>query len=162
MTWPVDIVPYGITELKESISFTPTVGNLTIGTGGTLLGFRWRMGKVMTVAIHCVLGVGGDVTGDMTFGMPAGELIDDSFFGVDPDALNLEIISVGMASAMIGNQFHMGRTNIIDTATLEVRSAGVGGLWSNNKPGNWSEDDAFHVNFQCPIEDWLPSRTIPD
>jgi hypothetical protein len=51
-------------------SYTPTLTNVTLGTGGTLVGRYRQVGKTVDYRIEITLGTGGAITGTATIGLP--------------------------------------------------------------------------------------------
>jgi hypothetical protein len=51
-------------------AYTPTLVNVTLGTGGTVTGFYAKVGRTTHFRIHIILGTGGVLTGTMTATLP--------------------------------------------------------------------------------------------
>lgn len=51
-------------------TFTPTVNNVTLGTGGSVVGWYSVSAGICTVDVLITLGTGGTITGDVNFTLP--------------------------------------------------------------------------------------------
>lgn len=140
------------------IAFSPTLTNVTLGTGSASSRWFWRRDKKnLEITGAIFLGTGGTITGNPTFTIPAGLAID---YTVEP------------GNDILGNYANVGYARIYDTSTAtnydvavftNANSATVikfgstdntVGEINGTSPMTWAAGDQYHVRISVPIIGW--------
>jgi hypothetical protein len=121
------------------IAYTPTLSNITLGSGGTSAFYYQVVGKQVNVRGKITLGTTGALTGIATFTLPVNSILADQFFG------NATLEDKGV-------QFFQGQVRVgINTGGVHaVNTAGTYGVLpatSATVPFTWGSMDVIWVNF---------------
>lgn len=121
------------------IAYTPTLTNITLGSGGTSAFYYQVVGKTINVRGKITLGTTGALTGAATFTLPVNSILADQFFG------NATLQDTGVA-------FYQGQVRVM-TSTGIVYAVNAGGTHSvltqtsATIPFIWASPDVIYVNF---------------
>lgn len=121
------------------IAYTPTLTNITLGSGGTSAFYYQVVGKQVNVRGKITLGTTGALTGAATFTLPVDSILADQFFG------NATLEDKGVA-------FYQGQVRV-GTSTGIVYGINTAGTYSvlagtsATIPFTWGSTDVIWVNF---------------
>jgi hypothetical protein len=124
-------------------AYSPTLTNVTLGTGGAISAAYARIGRTILFRIRIVLGTGGALTGTMTATLPVAATADH-FAG------NHLIGHCTYADAT-GGTFY-GPAELNTATTLRPRALGSAGTWANQdlinatQPFTWAVSDVLTIN----------------
>lgn len=135
--------------------YTPTLTNVTLGTGGHKYGHYMRIGDTCIVEAGFTLGTGtGDVTGTIIVSLPftAAE-VNQSLGAVN----RFTFLSAGWAidSSATATYASVGAIDS-STSLTTVRAfatAGATASWDNNTPFDWTNSDHFHCLVVYKVDD---------
>jgi len=122
------------------IAYTPTLTNITLGSGGTSAFFYQRVGKAVNVRGRITLGSTGVLTGVATFTLPVNSILSDQFwdFGAilndSGTTFYPGVVRVGTSTATVL------ATNAAATYTTAVNT-------SATIPFTWASSDVINVGF---------------
>jgi hypothetical protein len=122
------------------IAYTPTLTNITLGSGGTSAFFYQRVGKAVNVRGRITLGTSGALTGVATFTLPVNSILSDQFwdFGAilndSGTTFYPGVVRVGTSTATVL------ATNAAATYTTAVNT-------SATIPFTWASTDVINVGF---------------
>jgi hypothetical protein len=122
------------------IAYTPTLTNVTLGSGGTSAFYYQVVGKQINVRGRITLGTTGALTGVATFSLPINAILSDQFW----DA------GVNMVDG--GTMFHSGVIRV-GTSTATVLALNGAGTYvhavntASNVPFLWTSTDVINVGF---------------
>jgi len=122
------------------VAYTPTLTNITLGSGGTSAFFYQVVGKQVNVRGRITLGTTGALTGVATFSLPINAITADQFW----DA------GVNMVDG--GTMFHPGVIRV-GTSTATVLALNAAGTYvhavntASNVPFLWASTDVINVGF---------------
>lgn len=122
------------------IAYTPTLTNITLGSGGTSAFFYQRVGKAVNVRGRITLGTSGALTGVATFTLPVNSILSDQFwdFGAilndSGTTFYPGVVRVGTSTATVL------ATNAAATYTTAVNT-------SATIPFTWASSDVINVGF---------------
>lgn len=122
------------------IAYTPTLTNITLGSGGTSAFFYQRVGKAVNVRGRITLGATGALTGVATFTLPVNSILSDQFwdFGAilndSGTTFYPGVVRVGTSTATVL------ATNAAATYTTAVNT-------SATIPFTWASSDVINVGF---------------
>ncbi len=122
------------------VAYTPTLTNITLGSGGTSAFFYQVVGKQVNVRGRITLGTTGALTGVATFSLPINAITADQFW----DA------GVNMVDG--GTMFHPGVIRV-GTSTATVLALNATGTYvhavntSAIIPFTWTSTDVINVGF---------------
>jgi hypothetical protein len=122
------------------IAYTPTLSNITLGSGGTSAFFYQRVGKMVNVRGRITLGTSGALTGVATFTLPSNAISSDQFW------------NSGCVLNDSGTTFYPGMVRVgTSTATvLALNAAGTYTTAVNTSaiiPFTWAINDVINVGF---------------
>lgn len=121
------------------VAYTPTLTNITLGSGGTSSFFYQRVGKMVNVRGRITLGTSGALTGVATFTLPVNAVTADQFWQSgtilnDSGTFYAGVVRVGTSSATVL------ATNAAGTYTTAVNT-------SATIPFTWASGDIINVGF---------------
>jgi hypothetical protein len=123
------------------IAYTPTLTNVTLGSGGTSAFYYQVVGKTINVRGRITLGTTGTLTGAATFSLPVNAVLDQQFWNCDgamtdtsASAFYPSLIRVYTASAQL-NALNASGTYVSHTLT------------SATVPFTWTSGDIINVGF---------------
>lgn len=121
------------------IAYTPTLTNITLGSGGTSSFFYQRVGKMVNVRGRITLGTSGALSGVATFTLPVNAITADQFWDSgtilnDSGTFYAGVVRVGTSSATVL------ALNAAGTYTTAVNTA-------LNVPFTWASGDIINVGF---------------
>lgn len=121
---------------EQAGTFTPTLTNVTLGTGGTAVGAYRQKGKEVFFSILITLGTGGSLTGAPGISIPTATKIAAAS-GKSYQFTGLANHQGGSALAVIGVQ--------LTTVTM-VSFTVAGAFLSGTVPFTWQSGDTYSVN----------------
>lgn len=139
--------------MSEWTSFTPSLTNVTLGTGGTSNGFYRRVGDSMEIRAGFTLGTGGSTTSPIQLGIPGSVSID----GAKVNSNTESMIGSGYASdASDSSRRYLiiarrSGTVIVFEGDEDATSSG------GSNPFPWAASDTFTVGAIVPIAEWAGS-----
>lgn len=120
----------------EEGTYTPSLGNVTLGTGGSVTGVYTRVGRQVTAHVYLILGTGGSFTGIISVGLPF------------PSSNNLTTGHIGNGIITdSGTGYYAATCRQVSTTTFNILS-GTTALISEVKatvPMTWAVNDTFSV-----------------
>ncbi len=123
------------------IAYTPTLTNITLGSGGTSAFYYQVVGKQVNVRGRITLGTTGALTGAATFTLPINAISDQQFWNCDGEMTDASasafypaLIRVYTASAQL-NALNASGTYVSHTLT------------SATVPFTWTINDVINVGF---------------
>ena len=125
--------------LTTWVAYTPTLTNITLGTGGTSAFYYQVVGKQVNVRGRITLGTSGVLTGVATFSLPINAITADQFWDagamlVDGSNLYPGMVRVGTSTATV----------------LAIAASGTyttAGNTSATIPFTWGINDIINVGF---------------
>lgn len=123
----------------EEGTFTPTLGNVTLGTGGTVSGVYTKIGRTVNATMSFTLGTGGSVTGTIAVGLPFTSSTD----------LNTRHIGNGIITDS-GTGYYGAVCRQVSTTAINVLS-GITALLAESSASNpmvWAVNDNLSVTVQ--------------
>lgn len=126
-------------------SYTPTLTNLAVGTGGTMTALYSKIGKLVKGRIHIDFGTGTTVTGDIIFSLPVTAATNAGTGNITPR---------GVAEGFSGSVLYPGLVGNASATTLSVRFYTVGGSYVNittasaTVPFTWGATSELGVEFE--------------
>jgi len=123
------------------VAYTPTLTNITLGTGGTAAFYYQSVGKAVNVRGRITLGTGGTLTGAATFTLPINAVLDQQFWNCDGEMTDTS------ASA-----FYPALIRIFTTGA-QLSALNASGtyvshtLTSATVPFTWTSGDIINVGF---------------
>jgi hypothetical protein len=121
------------------IAYTPTLSNITLGSGGTSAFYYQVVGKQVNVRGKITLGTTGALTGIATFTLPVNSILADQFFGT----ATLEDKGVQFYQGQVRVGTNTGGVHAVNTAG----TYGVLPATSATVPFTWGATDVIWVNF---------------
>lgn len=118
-------------------AYTPTLTNVTLGTGGTMTARYFQMGKLVFVQLQMILGTGGDVTGNLGVSLPV------TARGTSPVVWGMGIVlddSAGTGQRAVAVQ-------PTSTTAVGFVNALTGGTVAASNPMDWAVNDQLRVAF---------------
>ena len=121
------------------VAYTPTLSNITLGSGGTSSFFYQRVGKMVNVRGRITLGTSGALSGVATFTLPVNAITADQFWQSgtilnDSGTFYAGVVRVGTSTATVL------ALNASATYTTAVNTA-------LNIPFTWAVGDILNVGF---------------
>jgi hypothetical protein len=122
------------------IAYTPTLTNVTLGSGGTSAFFYQVVGKQVNVRGRITLGTTGALTGVATFSLPINAITADQFWDggaimIDGGATNYPgMVRVGTSTATV-----LAYTSNMSYVTSVNTSSSI--------PFTWASTDVINVGF---------------
>ena len=121
------------------VAYTPTLSNITLGSGGTSSFFYQRVGKMVNVRGRITLGTSGALSGVATFTLPVNAITADQFWQSgtilnDSGTFYAGVVRVGTSTATVL------ALNASATYTTAVNTA-------LNVPFTWASGDILNVGF---------------
>ena len=121
------------------VAYTPTLSNITLGSGGTSSFFYQRVGKMVNVRGRITLGTSGALSGVATFTLPVNAITADQFWQSgtilnDSGTFYAGVVRVGTSTATVLAM------NASATYTTAVNTA-------LNIPFTWAVGDILNVGF---------------
>lgn len=129
------------TGLLAWTAFTPTLTNITKGTGPTEAYHYAQLGKIVIARYKLVLGTSGAVTGLMTFTLPVT---------ASSNAVN-QITNVLLSDS--GTTLNPGTATIATTTTVTLQAQNAGGTYlysvatSATIPFTWAVNDGVYFTL---------------
>lgn len=117
-------------------AYTPTLTNVTIGTGGTVTGSYLQLGKTGFVRVVLTLGTGGSFTGSVTISLPVAA------------ATTFQPIGTALLYKSSTDTRFVGFAQSNSPATSAVFSAhGNAGTVGATNPFTWAANDQIYATF---------------
>lgn len=122
------------------VAYTPTLTNITLGSGGTSAFYYQVVGKQVNVRGRITLGTGGALTGVATFTLPVNGVLSDQFW------------QSGCILNDSGTTFYQGVVRV-GTSTATVLATNASGTYttavntSATIPFTWGSADVINVGF---------------
>ena len=122
------------------IAYTPTLSNITLGSGGTSAFYYQRVGKTVNVRGRITLGTSGALSGVATFTLPVNSVLADQFW------------DFGAILNDSGTTFYPGAVRV-GTSTATVLATNAAGTYTTavntalNIPFTWAINDVINVGF---------------
>ncbi len=122
------------------IAYTPTLTNITLGSGGTSAFYYQVVGKQVNVRGRITLGSTGALTGVATFTLPVNAILSDQFW------------QSGCILNDSGTTFYQGVVRV-GTSTATVLATNAAGTYttavntSATIPFTWGSSDVINVGF---------------
>lgn len=118
-------------------SYTPTLTNVTLGTGSTTVARYFQLGKLVFVQIQIILGTGGDVTGNIAISLPVTARATQPVLWGMGVALD---DSAGTGQRAVGIQ-------AASTTTINMVNPLTGGTVGTTNPHDWAVNDQLRLSF---------------
>lgn len=121
------------------VAYTPTLTNITLGSGGTSAFYYQVVGKQVNVRGRITLGSTGALTGVATFSLPINAITADQFW--DAGAMLID-----------GTNLYPGMVRV-GTSTATVLAIAANGPYTTagntafNVPFTWAINDVINVGF---------------
>ena len=129
-------------------SYTPSLSNLTLGTGGTVTGYYVQVGQFVWVDIVAVLGSSGySVSNNPEFGLPNSTTFASRY------TANVSTVGTALAVETGANSRYQGYARVQTTSTVAIGMANVSGSYiatsgvNSTAPFTWNAADEFHLHF---------------
>jgi hypothetical protein len=132
-------------DMSTGTDYTPTLSNISIGTGGVNDGRYRRVGRSIVADGFVRIGTGGNVTGRIGVGLPvaaanlSADYDNDFFFHgagrASDDSTGLAYGGVGIIGVSDAGTFDVNKFDFITTAG--------GAAWTGTIPFNWTTSDRF-------------------
>lgn len=122
------------------VAYTPTLTNITLGSGGTSAFYYQVVGKQVNVRGRITLGSTGALTGVATFTLPVNAVLSDQFW------------QSGCILNDSGTTFYQGVVRV-GTSTATVLATNAAGTYttavntSATIPFTWGSSDVINVGF---------------
>jgi hypothetical protein len=123
-------------------TYTPTLVNITLGSGGTVTAAYARVNKFYAVRLVIGLGSGGSFTGTATVTTPANM------------ASNMNAIAIGQVRMLdTGSAFYLGWVTASGTNTVQFQAGTAGGTFvgqaavNTTTPFTWTNTDVLWSYF---------------
>jgi hypothetical protein len=122
------------------VAYTPTLTNITLGSGGTSAFYYQIIGKQVNVRGRILLGTGGSLGGIPTFSLPVNSVITGQFWGV------------GVSLLDFGVQNYSGAVNLT-TTVAQVNCVSASGAYAGflsvnaTRPFTWGAQDQMDFSF---------------
>jgi len=122
------------------VAYTPTLTNVTLGSGGTSAFYYQIIGKQVNVRGRIVLGTGGSLGGIPTFTLPVNCVLTGQFWGAGVSLLDFGVQNYSGALSLT--------TTLAQVNCLSASST-YGGYLSVNasRPFSWAAQDQMDFNF---------------
>lgn len=142
-------------------SYTPTLNNITLGTGGYVEGQWRRVGDSMEIQSTISLGTGGAFSGIAGHSLPSGYSVDYSKLTSQDN----NDVAIGVATGFDSSaatyypfvaEFTAARTQIEWAAPLST-----GGVTAT-VPWTWAVNDSVKSTVKVPISGWSSSVQLSD
>lgn len=119
-------------------SYTPTLTNVTLGTGGTITARYYQLGKFVFVQAQIILGTSGmAVTGSFILSLP-----------VTARSTTPVLWGSGIClDSSLGSTGHRGVHVLANNTTSAVLVSTVGGIVNATQPFTWAASDEARVEF---------------
>lgn len=123
------------------IAYTPTLTNITLGSGGTSAFYYQVVGKTINVRGRITLGTGGTLTGAATFTLPVNAVLDQQFWNCNGEMTDASASAFYPAFIRI---YTTGvQINAMNTSSTYVSHT----LTSATVPFTWTLNDVINVGF---------------
>lgn len=122
-------------------AYTPTLTNITLGSGGTSAFYYQVVGKTINVRGRITLGTTGTLTGAATFTLPVNAVLDQQFWNCDGEMTD--------ASA---SAFYPAFIRVY-TASAQINAINASGTYASHTltsatvPFTWTFGDVINVSF---------------
>lgn len=123
------------------IAYTPTLTNITLGSGGTSAFYYQVVGKTINVRGRITLGTSGTLTGAATFTLPVNAVLDQQFWNCDGEMTDAS------ASAFYPAFIRVFTTGAQITAMNASGTYVSHTLTSATVPFTWTVSDVINVSF---------------
>lgn len=151
---------YG-SPVTDWVSYTPTVNNITLGTGGTITGLWRRVGDTMEFQSTIALGTGGSFSTSAGHTLPIGYSVDLNKL-TSPDDND---VAVGSATGIDISTSTYWPLVVEYTAArnqIEWNSPTGLGAVSATVPWTWAAGDVIKSKGAVPITGWSSSVQMSD
>ncbi len=151
---------YG-SPVTDWVSYTPTVSNITLGTGGTVTGLWRRVGDTMEFQSTVALGTGGSFSTGAGHTLPIGYSVDLNKL-TSPDDND---VAVGSATGIDISTSTYWPLVVEYTAArnqIEWNSPTGLGAVSATVPWTWAAGDVIKSKGAVPITGWSSSVQMSD
>lgn len=129
---------------EAASTYTPTLSNTTLGTGGFSYGVYFKFGRLVFGVAGWRLGTGGDVTGQVGISLPVA--VNDRVS--DASIANTGWVGAARAFDPGTATWQSGLGVIADDGFLRsFVTAGGNAQWDANTPWNWNDNDIFQSFF---------------
>lgn len=129
-------------------SYTPTLTNITLGSGGTVDGYYVQAGKFVWVDIVAVLGSSGfSVSNNPEFGLPNSTTFASYY------TANLSTVGSALVVDQAALTRYQGYARVQSSSTVAVGLANVTGAYvatsgvTSTVPFTWGAADEFRLHF---------------
>ena len=129
-------------------SYTPSLTNLTLGTGGTVNGYYVQAGKFVWVDIVAVLGSSGfSVSNNPEFGLPNSTTFAAHY------TTNVSTVGQALVVDQVALSRYQGYVRVQSSSAVAVGLANVSGSYvatsgvTSTVPFTWGAADEFHLHF---------------
>jgi hypothetical protein len=122
------------------VAYTPTLTNITLGSGGTSAFYYQQVGKMVNVRGRITLGSTGALTGTATFSLPLNSVLSEQFW------------DAGAILNDSGTTFYPGMIRVF-TSTATILATSASGAYatavntSATIPFTWGSADVINVSF---------------
>lgn len=149
---------YG-TPVTDWVAYTPTVRNITLGTGGTITGLWRRVGDTMEFQSTVALGTGGSFSTSAGHTLPIGYSVDLNKL-TSPDDND---VAVGSATGIdISTSTYWPLVVEYTAARNQIEWNSPTGAVSATVPWTWAAGDVIKSKGAVPITGWSSSIQVSD
>jgi hypothetical protein len=122
------------------VAYTPTLTNVTLGSGGTSAFYYQIIGKQVNVRGRILLGTGGSLGGIPTFSLPVNAVITGQFWGAGVSLLDFGVQNYTGAVTLT--------TTVAQVNCVSASGAYAGFLSVNaTRPFTWGAQDQMDFSF---------------
>jgi hypothetical protein len=147
------------TPVTDWVSYTPTVSNITLGTGGTITGLWRRVGDTMEFQSTVALGTGGSFSTSAGHTLPIGYSVDLNKL-TSPDDND---VAVGSATGIdISAATYWPFVVEYTAARTQIEWSSPTGAVSATVPWTWAAGDVIKSKGAVPITGWSSSVQMSD
>lgn len=122
------------------IAYTPTLTNITLGTGGTSAFYYQVVGKQVNVRGRIVLGTSGSLGGIPSFTLPVNAVTSNQFWNTSVRLLDF------------GTETYIGQVSL-STTGAQINCLGASGAYATSltvnasRPMTWAVNDQMDISF---------------
>ena len=122
------------------VAYTPTLTNITLGSGGTSAFYYQVVGKQVNVRGRIVLGTAGSLTGIPSFTLPVNAVTSNQFWNTSVRLLDF------------GTETYLGQVSL-STTGAQINCIGASGTYATSlsvngtRPMTWTLNDQMDISF---------------
>jgi hypothetical protein len=133
-------------------STTPTLTNVTLGTGGTNTAYYYKIGKRAYWEHRIVLGTGGSITGSVSVALPAGLTAARSSYSWNTAYLTEAGVNSYQGSVGLASTTSIGIACwIVDVSGSSTTQPVALALLSSSEPFTWGANDSISYSLEWEL-----------